>query len=522
MQLTGNRGLYRMRAAGDGGQAADDTSAWPTIDAVKFGQQKSIPLGGGPGGPNDSPLQPDGEGVLKTADGAVWVPDVDDLRLRLLVIAHAGAAGHRGVDATYQALSTRFWWPELHADCTAFVQDCLQCVKCRAGTVVPRPPGEQIVATRPVQVLHFDYLFMGPGTGGMTYLLVLKDGFSGTIELVPSGSATADVVAQALLAWCGRYGTPAILVSDQGPHFKNKIIDSVRAALKVEHHFVTPLAAWANGTIERANRECLRTFRVLLGENRMGKEKWPYLVAPVQIILNQSPSARLGGVSPLEVMTGMPPVHPLDTVALFDADELQVGELSVEAVHKHLTQVRAAFESMHAGAAEAGAKRRAANKRAAAKRGVVPHADFDVGDFVLAARMNPDKLSARWLGPYRVSRVVDDWTFEVEDLVRGVRLLRHARMLMPYSDRTLGVNEDLRQQIQHDDSHSYLVDSIVDWRETNGKFELLVRWLGFDPESDTWEPLDVLMADTPDLVRKFVTGSTSARKNRRLQQAVGL
>jgi hypothetical protein len=328
-------------------------------------------------------------------------------------------------------------------------------------------------------------------------------------------------VAQALLAWCGRYGTPVTLISDQGPHFKNQVMDNLRAALKVEHHFVTPLSAWANGTIERANRECLRAFRALMSENRMNQDKWPDLVAAIQMILNQSSSPRLGGASPLEVMTGIPSTHPLDTVAFLDAAEIQVGVLSTDAAQEYLAQVRTSLDSIHSKVAVAGANRRAANRKAAEKRGVAPHAGFDIGDFVLVARTNPDKLTVRWLGPSRISRVIDNWTFEVEDLVRGERLFRHARMLRPYSDSQLEVNEDLRQQLQHDDKFSYLVESITGWRERNGTFELSVRWLGFDPDSDSWEPLEVILADVPDIVRKFVMESPAAKKDRRLRKAVG-
>jgi len=54
---------------------------------------------------------------------------------------------------------------------------------------------------------------------GFTYLLVLKDGFSGYVDLVPCVVATATTAAQALLMWIARFGTPSTWVSDQGPHF---------------------------------------------------------------------------------------------------------------------------------------------------------------------------------------------------------------------------------------------------------------------------------------------------------------
>jgi hypothetical protein len=46
---------------------------------------------------------------LYKVDGHIWVPDGDtDLQLSLLVVAHAGAMGHRGAAATKKALGAKF------------------------------------------------------------------------------------------------------------------------------------------------------------------------------------------------------------------------------------------------------------------------------------------------------------------------------------------------------------------------------------------------------------------------------
>ena len=53
--------------------------------------------------------------------------------------------------------------------------------------------------------------------------------------------------------------------------------------------------------------------------------------------------------------------------------------------------------------------------------------DFDIGDFVLVAAIQPDKLAAMWQGPFRV---VDPWVFVVESLVTGARKDCHAQTLV--------------------------------------------------------------------------------------------
>ena len=232
--------------------------------------------------------------------------------------------------------------------------------------------------------------------------------FSGYVWLKPCANATSHVAAKVLCEWASVFIVPKVIYSDQGPHFKNELVEEVRKAFKCNHHFTTPYAHWANGGVERANRSVLRLFRALLSENvGMGKTGWPYLVPAVQAALNQTPSPRNDGVPPVTGMLALEPAHPLDTVVptpivgtKVSAAAREVTKMTMsERVKQMLNDVRVAIEEMHVQIAESSAAKRAANRRAAIKRGVRPHAGFTVGDFVLVAVEEPDKLQLRWAGP---------------------------------------------------------------------------------------------------------------------------
>ena len=135
-------------------------------------------------------------------------------------------------------------------------------------------------------------------TRGFTYLLVLKDDFSKFVELIPSNTADAEVVVESLLNWFSRFGVVPIWVSDQGTHFKNTVMKELARRMKCKHHFTPVYSPWANGSIERMNKELLRVLRALLLENRLEEVSWPYLLPAVQSTLNHSPSNRLGGWRP--------------------------------------------------------------------------------------------------------------------------------------------------------------------------------------------------------------------------------
>lgn len=105
-----------------------------------------------------------------------WIPEEDlELQLKILVISHGGTIGHRGTDATQSIVKESFWWPTIDKDVKEMVRGCLHCIITRQGDVVPRPLGKALHAGKPNEVLHMDYLYMGPGTGKKKYLLLICD-----------------------------------------------------------------------------------------------------------------------------------------------------------------------------------------------------------------------------------------------------------------------------------------------------------------------------------------------------------
>ena len=64
------------------------------------------------------------EGIWVAPNGdAVFIPDEPPhLRIRLMLVGHAGAAGHRGIRATQEAVTTKFWWPCARGEVEAWDQ----------------------------------------------------------------------------------------------------------------------------------------------------------------------------------------------------------------------------------------------------------------------------------------------------------------------------------------------------------------------------------------------------------------
>jgi hypothetical protein len=92
-------------------------------------------------------------------------------------------------------------------DVKVFVQNCLHCVATIPGDKVPRPLGTQLHATKPKEILHFDFLYIGLSRDGKyQYLLLLKDDLSGYLWLEPCRTADAAATVDALMRWFAVFG----------------------------------------------------------------------------------------------------------------------------------------------------------------------------------------------------------------------------------------------------------------------------------------------------------------------------
>ena len=162
--------------------------------------------------------------------------------------------------------------------------------------------------------------------------------------------------------------------------------------------------------------------------------------------------------------------------------------------------------------------RRKAVERHNAKTHVVPYRPI-VGDYVVVARTQGPrtKMSNNWVGPRRVSRILSDFTVEVEHLLTDTKAIIHICRIKPYADSLVGTPVQMKEVAANTDRIWYAVERIKDIRELGGHFEVLVSWKGFSSAADSWEPLIIMFEDVPVKVREFFK---ARRKTSLLQRAM--
>ena len=70
----------------------------------------------------------------------------------------------------------------------------------------------------------------------------------------------------------------------------------------------------------------------------------------------------------------------------------------------------------------------------------------------------------------------------------------------------------LKEHVDFHSSESFEVEKLLDYRIEEGKEEVLVKWFGFDQKDSTWEPIDKLREDVPELLESFMSKRSLTRK----------
>uniref|UniRef100_H3GD34 Chromo domain-containing protein n=1 Tax=Phytophthora ramorum TaxID=164328 RepID=H3GD34_PHYRM len=458
---------------------------WPTANEIGALQQQA---------------QDDGEDL----DGAVWNAErqlmmIDEARVgipagaaelqqRLCVIARAGASGHRGAQTTIRALGAIFYWRTLEADVSTFVVECLHYAE-------------------PNELLHFDFLTMVEGDGDAKYVLVLKDDMSGYVELIACAPAGADQAYHGLMDWFKRFGVVLLW-----------------RALGAHHHFKTAYTPWANGTVEVVNREILKSIKALLSELRLHVRDWPAILPVVQAALNAMPADRLGGKTPLTAFKALPGGAQLHSI-LHPREPVDASIEWVDSeVQRHLRYVRVALDAMHTEMVNASERRRRAARERHARRQGVRLQKFSEGDFVLAATAtgrSGHKLALVWRGPMRIVRALNDYTFEVQDIIAPFAIsIRHASRLQLYRDAARGRVEELQEQAIYGEG-GHLVEALRQCRlsPATHRWEVEVKWSGLDEIEASWEPAEMIKEVVPALFDDFVIAQPDDQARTAMTQA---
>ncbi|CAF1521778.1 unnamed protein product [Rotaria sordida] len=165
-------------------------------------------------------------------------------------------AGHFGTRRTYYKLKNKYWWPDMKQSITQFIKSCLPCQQYnvsrskRPGLLCPIE-----TPTGPFLLIGIDYCGPFKRTPRENqYVLCITDYFTRWITAVALPDCTAQTTAQTIFnEYICRYGVPVSILTDQGTHFNNHLMESMAQLNGYNHILSTVYHPQSNGMIERFN-----------------------------------------------------------------------------------------------------------------------------------------------------------------------------------------------------------------------------------------------------------------------------
>ena len=335
----------------------------------------------------------------------LYVPNA--IRSQLLYSAHGDLLmGHHGVQKTKEKLQECYFWLNMDEDIKHHIASCLKCQANKADKF-PRKAELQSMpqCSTPNQRIHLD--LFGPcktSDMGNKYILTMTDAFTKYAEVVAIPNKEATTVATELFnKWICRYGCPAIIHTDQGKEFINKITEELYKKLDIKRTNTAPYHPQCNSQAEIFNVTLAKFLRNVVDESTLD---WELYLAPLMFSYNTSYHSTTKS-SPFELLYGMKPRLPA-----FPGPELDRINYGEHFVAERLQILKKARQIAMDNSLEAGLKHKMAHDAKSKPHNIVE------GDMVFVENQlflgKNKKFSAKWTGPFAVTKVINEQNVEVQ------------------------------------------------------------------------------------------------------------
>lgn len=211
----------------------------------------------------------DGDPLKEGFSWKLWVPE--GLTQEIIEHAHKPPQKcHGGIGKTIRRIKLNFYWPDLAIRVKEFVSNCEECQTSKSPNYVLRPPMRSpYVVGRPFEKIYIDLLGPYPRSKtGHIGLLIVLDHLTKFPLLQPLKKFDTLHILNFLSEHVFPvYGTPNVLLSDNGKQFKNKVFNKFLNDRGVTHVYTALYSPQANAS-ERVNRSVICGIRTYLGKDQ--------------------------------------------------------------------------------------------------------------------------------------------------------------------------------------------------------------------------------------------------------------
>ena len=336
-------------------------------------------------------------------------------------------AGHFGYNETYRAISERYFWPQMGTDIKRHVQSCDICQKRQKP--IRTEPLHPIKVGRPFDRIGMDIVGPLPLTKRNNQYIVVTTEY---LTKWPEARALPDAKATSVASFfyediiC-RHGCPKELLTDQGTHFVNELLNTMCNRLGVKHRLSTAYHPQTNGLVERFNRTLCE---ILARYSGAYKEDWDVFL-PSALFAYRTIRQNTTQYEPFYLTYGREATLPIELELPTHPFEAEAEQGLEEACFRRIAQLTSRLIDDRQQAQRNIAK--AQDKQIKRQEGKIRVHIYQIGDQVLLQDFRAKKLDPKWNGPYYIHDVRPNGVIKLRTIDGKLRKKTvHADQLRPY------------------------------------------------------------------------------------------
>ncbi|QRW17243.1 Retrotransposable element Tf2 protein [Rhizoctonia solani] len=412
--------------------------------------------------------------------GKLVVPDSEPLKDWLLKEFHdSPLAGHPGQQRTLELLSMKSSAKEW-VEC---------CPTCQANRRAHNP----VIALKPLEVppfpfhtISYDFITGFPKSEGYDAILVVIDSFSKFGHFIPtSKKVLAKGLANLFVTHIWKlHGLPVRTISDRGTMFTGKFLRALYQRLGIKPSFSSAYHPESDGQTERVNQFIEFYLRSYVAADHSDWVKWLPLA---EYAYNNAKHAATGK-TPFKLVYGRNPIMNPSTVPA----NVPEADLVADTLAQEWQEAESAL--------------RMTKERMARPKGIIP--EYSVGEKVwldgknVVLRTNSNKLDPKRLGLFKVTEKISSHayrlrlpdTLKIHDVFYvGLLSKAHKSPSQPFPKKPPPETIEGEEE--------YEVEQIIDSKRQQGKWFYLIKWKGYGPEDNSWEPEELLEHSQEEIQR---------------------
>ena len=338
-----------------------------------------------------------------------------------------------------------------------------------------------------------------PESQGFDAIFVTADRLGKRLHIAPTTTEVDSVGIARLFrdnVW-RHHGLPKQIISDCGTQFVSQFTRELNRLLGIQTTPSTAFHPQTDGQTERINQEIEQYLRVFINHRQDDWAEWLPLAEFAYNNRIHSSTRK----TPFEVEYGRHPrlgIEPDIIVKNEAADQF------TQRMKKVIEETRSALKQ----AADDMARHYNAHRAKDATRTV-----FAKGDLVwldarnLKSKRPMKKLDDKWYGPFVIEEVLpkNAYRLQLTFTFRHVHPVFNVSLLRRYTPDSISERPQYDHpppELDEQGEVAYEVEEILDSRFIRSKLQYLIRWKGYGPEWNSWEP-EENVRNSPRLITKF-------------------